>query len=295
MTKPFRALLLAAAAIAVAVPAVHAQPAITAMPAPEVVKPYVRQGVPLPGASVGDEQWERLFDQIMVRNVTVPVLYPVLPKPERANGRAVIVVPGGGYQFVSIDSEGFRVADALAADGFAVFVLKYRTLATPRETGAYMGAIAKLFDNLGNAKPADDPEAVNNLAAAVKLVHSDAAKFHVDPGKIGVIGFSAGSRTAIRLLEGKEEARLLENVALIYPPMTEPVTGGPRPPLFLAIAADDPLFRQGGLVLPDAWIKESPKLEFHLYAGGSHGFGMRPQGTTSDMWIGQYEAWLIRH
>jgi hypothetical protein len=52
---------------------------------------------------------------------------------------------------------------------------------------------------------------------------------------------------------------------------------------------------QGGLALPDAWIKESPKVEFHLYSGGSHGFGMRPQGTTSDLWISQYKAWLIRH
>ena len=74
----------------------------------------------------------------MVRNVTAPRLYPVLPRPERSNGRAVIIVPGGGYQFVSIDSEGFRVADALAADGYTTFVLKYRTLATSRDTAAYM-------------------------------------------------------------------------------------------------------------------------------------------------------------
>jgi len=74
--------------------------------------------------------------------------------------------------------------------------------------------------------------------------------------------------------------------------MTQTVTGGPRPPLFLAIAAHDPLFKQGGLKLVDNWLKESDAVEFHLYYGGEHGFGMMPKGTTSDRWIDQYIDWL---
>ena len=112
--------------------------------------------------------------------------------------------------------------------------------------------------------------------------------------QLDVIGFSAGSRTAIRFLEGKREATLISGVGLIYPPMTETVQPGPRPPLFLAIAADDPLFKQGGLGLVQNWLTESPKVEFHLYSGGSHGFGMRANGNTSDLWAGQYMAWLNR-
>ena len=77
--------------------------------------------------------------------------------------------------------------------------------------------------------------------------------------------------------------------------MTQIVKPGPRPPLFLAIAADDPLFKQGQLGLFDAWLKESDRIEFHLYSGGSHGFGMGIKGTTSDLWIDQYIAWLDRH
>ena len=96
----------------------------------------------------------------------------------------------------------------------------------------------------------------------------------------------------IRLLEQKKEAALLDHAALIYPPMTQTVTGGPRPPLFAAIAANDPLFKQGGLGLVDNWLKESPNVEFHLYASGDHGFGMFPRGTTSDHWIDQYLDWL---
>jgi acetyl esterase/lipase len=280
------------AALLVAAP-VAAQP-----PGPillETVRPATRPSLALGPAGRSEEQWERIFDQANVRNVVSPALYPVLPRPGKANGRAVIVVPGGGYRFVSIESEGFLVAEALAAQGYAAFVVKYRTLPTPRDQGPYLAEIGKLFGALGKAKLDDDPPAVDDLAAAIALVRRDAATWGIDPAHIGAIGFSAGSRTLIRLLEQKPEAKLLENAALLYPPMTETVRGGPRPPLFLAIAADDPLFVQGGLGLLQAWLGESRNTEFHLYQGGSHGFGMHARGTTSDLWIGQYLAWLDRH
>lgn len=265
------------------------------MPAPEEVGPVRRLSVPLGAPCTGAEQWERMFEQINVRNVTCPAVYPVLPKPGKANGKSVIVVPGGGYQFVSIEQEGFRVADALAAHGYSAFVVKYRTVETPREAGAYMAKMAQLFGNLGQRELEDNPPAVDDLAAAVRMVHGEAAKRGLDPAQIGVVGFSAGARTTIRLLEWRDEAKLAENVALIYPPMTQVVKGGPRPPLFLAIAVDDPLFRQGKLDLLSAWLAESEKTEFHLYSGGSHGFGMGIKGATSDLWIDQYIAWLDRH
>lgn len=287
--KTFKTLCAALSALALT-------PAAAQLPPPEPVLPVLRPAIPLsPGKCDGAEQWERMFEQTNVRNVTCPAVYPVLPKAGKANGKAVVVVPGGGYQFVSIEQEGFRVADALAARGYTAFVVKYRTIETPRDNGAFMAAMAKLFGNLGKGELADNPPAVDDLAAALRLVHDQAAQRGLDPGKIGVVGFSAGSRTSIRLLEWKDEARLAENVALIYPPMTQVVKGGPRPPLFLAIAADDPLFVQGRLALIDKWLAESPKAEFHLYSGGSHGFGMGIKGTTSDLWIDQYIAWLDRH
>ncbi|MCB2065014.1 MAG: dienelactone hydrolase family protein [Erythrobacter sp.] len=257
---------------------------------------------PMPGAqialpTVGDnvadtEQWNRVFGQVWVRNVSRPSLYPVLPMNGRGNGRAVIVVPGGGYAFVSIESEGFRVAERLAAQGYTAFVLKYRPRETARDANGFIAGLAADFGNLGRGELPDHPPAVDDLAAAVALVHGRAAEWRIDPEAIGVIGFSAGSRTTIRLLEQRPEAALLDHVALIYPPMTQTVGAGPRPDLFLAIAADDPLFRQGGLNLVEHWLEQSRAVEFHLYSGGSHGFGMRPQGTTSDLWIEQYLAWL---
>jgi acetyl esterase/lipase len=274
-----------------------ATPAFAQAPTPDMMKAVPvaapkATGIPLITDAPDTEQWERYFGQTMVRNVTRPALYPMLPKAGTSNGKAVIVVPGGGYQFVSMDSEGFRVGERLAAAGYTAFILKYRPMPTTRDPAAYMAALAAQFGNLGNGDLADYPPAVDDLAAAIRLVSTSGAKWKIDPAQIGVIGFSAGSRTAIRVIEQRPEAKLLRHNALIYPPMVNPVTGGPRPPLFLAIAVDDPLFRQGGLALVEAWLKESAKTEFHLYSGGSHGFGMRRIGTTSDHWIDQYLAWL---
>ncbi len=273
---------------------VRAQPDLSMLQA-DVVPAMAGEQILLPTvpADTPDtEQWNRMLDQVWARNVSRPSLYPVLPKNGRGNGRAVIVVPGGGYSFVSIESEGFWVAERLAAQGYTAFVLKYRPRATPVPTGEFVAMLAASFGDLGNRELPDYVPAVDDLAAAVSLVHDRAAEWSLDPDAIGVVGFSAGSRTAIRLLENHPEGALLDHVGLIYPPMTQTVAEGPRPDLFLAIAADDPLFRQGGLNLVEQWLAQSPAVEFHLYSGGSHGFGMRPQGTTSDLWIEQYLAWL---
>ena len=272
---------------------------LAAQPTPEMMKAVpvaapTKASIPLLANQPDTEQWEQFFGQTMVRNVTRPALYPVLPDAKNANGKAVIVVPGGGYQFVSIDSEGFRVADRLAAAGYTAFVLKYRPMTTDRDPAKYMANMAKQFGSLGKGELADHIPAVDDLSSALRLISVDAAKWNIDPAQIGVIGFSAGSRTAIRLIEGRPEAKLARHISLIYPPMTQTITGGPRPPLFMAIAVDDPLFKQGGLNMIDKWLKESDRTEFHLYSGGGHGFGMRQQDTTSVHWIEHYLNWLAK-
>ena len=276
--------------LATALP-VMAQPSLETMKAVPVAAP-TQASIPLVADQPDTEQWEQFFGQTMVRNVTRPAIYPVLPEAKNANGKSVIVVPGGGYQFVSMDSEGFRVAERLAAEGYTAFILKYRVMNTDRDPVQYMDNMRKAFGNLGKGELPDHVPAVADLASAIRLLSADAAKWNIDPAQIGVIGFSAGSRTAIRLIEGRPEANLARHISLIYPPMTQTITGGPRPPLFLAIAVDDPLFKQGGLNLVDKWLKESDRTEFHLYSGGGHGFGMRPQDTTSVHWIEQYLSWL---
>lgn len=270
---------------------VFAQSPPTAMTAVPIDAP-ARTSIPLIDDVADTEQWERYWGQNMVRNVTRPAIYPVLPSGTKRNGKAVIVIPGGGYDFVSIDSEGFGVANALANAGYTAFVLKYRPMRTPRDPDEYMQMIRAGFGKLGKEALPDHPPAVDDLAAAVRYITENAAEWQVDPSQVGAIGFSAGSRSVIRLIEQKEEADELQHASLIYPPTVQTVEGGPRPPLFLAIAVNDPLFTQGGLNMIDKWLEESENVEFHLYSGGSHGFGTRNLGTTSDHWIEQYLAWL---
>jgi acetyl esterase/lipase len=279
-------------ALVIAIPAA-AQPSPDMMKALPVASP-TQTSIPLLTNQPDHEQWEQYFGQTMVRNVSRPAIYPVLPDAKAANGKAVIVVPGGGYQFVSIDSEGFRVAERLAAAGYTAFIVKYRPMSTDRDPAKYMAKLAKSFGTLGKGELPDHAPAVDDLAAALRLVSADAAKWNIDSTQIGVIGFSAGSRTTIRLIEARPEAKLARHISLIYPPMTQTISGGPRPPLFMAIAVDDPLFKQGGLNMIDKWLKESDRTEFHLYSAGNHGFGMRPQGTTSDNWIDHYLSWLAK-
>jgi len=288
MRKTFAVLLACLTALAAA-PALAQMPAL---PPADTVPPVSGEQILLNDVPSGGETWTRVFGQVWARNVQRSTLYVVRPMNGRGNGKSVIVIPGGGYMFVSIDSEGFRVADRLAAQGYTAFVLKYRVNPTPPVPEGFMAEMAAKFGSLGKGELPDLPPAVDDLAAAVAVVSARAAEWKLDAKQIGAIGFSAGSRTLIRLLEQKKEAALLHHVGLIYPPMTQTVTGGPRPPLFLAIAAGDPLFRQGGLKLVDSWLKESDRLEFHLYYAGEHGFGMMPKGTTSDRWIDQYIDWL---
>ncbi|MCS6947344.1 MAG: ThuA domain-containing protein, partial [Steroidobacteraceae bacterium] len=241
-----------------------------------------------------DEQWEHFLGQRIIRNVRWPVLLPVRPPAGMANGAAVIVAPGGGYQFISIDNEGLPVARRLAEQGYTAFVLKYRTEATPRSPAEFLEAIRPRFGELGKKPLPDHWPAVADLAAAFARVRELAPTWQLDRSRVGVIGFSAGARAAIRLLEGPANDDVPSHIALIYPPMNQPVRAPRRPPLFLAIAADDPLFVHGKLALLDDWLTASTDVELHLYSQGGHGFGLRTQGTTSDRWFDQYLAWLGR-
>ena len=244
------------------------------------------------GGASDTEQWNRVFGQVWVRNVSRPSLYRVPPKNGRDKGRAVIIVPGGGYSFVSIEPEGFWVAERLAAQGYTAFVLKYRPKATPIAPDAFIRKLMAEWEGYSDDVGIDHPPAVDDLGAAISLVHARAGEWGLDAGKLGVIGFSAGALSTIRLLEQHEEAALVDNIGLIYPPISEEMAVKSRPDLFMAIATDDFLLHRGTLDWVWDWHAQKASVEFHLYSGGSHGFGMRPQGTTSDLWIDQYLAWL---
>lgn len=274
--------------------AAHAQPIPPMVPIDDLPVSQ-RLSIPLSNVSAEGEQWEYMWAQVMVRNTVSPSLYPVRPRAGKSNGKAVIIVPGGGYRLVSIESEGFKVADKLAAAGYTAFVLKYRVTPTPRDKAAYWQDLMSVFAGLGDSPLPDYQPAEDDMAAAITYVRDNAAEYAIRPDAIGAIGFSAGARTAIRILETSPTGAHVSHVALIYPPMDKSVEDGPRPPLFMAIAVDDPLFKQGKFNMVNDWLAQSENVEFHLYAGGAHGFGMHVKGTTSDLWIDQYIAWLNWH
>ena len=267
------------------------KPAFIVKP-PMPAEPPSREEVVLRKDALNEEQWQMFFNQRMVRNVTRPSVYPVLPAEGKSRGQAIIVVPGGGYNFISTENEGFSVADKLAEDGYHAFVLKYRTFSTPKDPEGFLKQTSKAFRNLGKGPLPNHPPAVDDLALAITHLRETCSDYGCDPNNIGVIGFSAGARTLIRVIENKAEAEHISHAALLYPPMTTKMTSGPRPPMFLAIAIDDPLFKQGNLNMLEHLLSETDDIEFHLYANGGHGFGTRKLNTTASDWYRHYTNWL---
>ena len=115
----------------------------------------------------------------------------------------------------------------------------------------------------------------------------------MDPDRIGMIGFSAGAALTMATALDKGEAKpaFLGN---IYGPLGAVDVPPDAPPLFAAIAADDPLFPFNvGLI--ENWRKANRPVEFHYYERGGHGFGMYPKETTSTGWFDAFVRWLGMH
>jgi len=237
-------------------------------------------------------------------------------RPARANGRAVVLIPGGAYWFVSFVNEGVDVARRLNEQGYTVFVLIYRL---PGE---------------GWRARADVP--LQDAQRAVRWVRSKAADYRVDPATIAVIGFSAGGHLAATLATGHRE-RLAPGidaidgldarphaVALIYPVITmrEPGTHGlsrqlllgerpstaaverrsaerhvdaTTPPLFQVHAIDDAAVPvQNSLEMLAAMRAAKRPVEAHLLQEGGHAFGVGRPDTPSAQWLALFDAWLRR-
>lgn len=251
--------------------------------------------------SEGDAQqevWTYTMSQKMVRNVTRPTLTPVLPRRGKGNGAAVLVIPGGGFQFVSMENEGWPIARWLADRGVAAFILKYRLEPTPDSEADFGRAMMARFAAPDRAA-APSPSVVKaadfaraDAQAALRLIRSRSVQWGVDTNRVGMLGFSAGAMaTLATTLADAPDARP-DFIAPIYGMMTA-VAPPPRPqPMFAAMAVDDPLFNKQGFGLIESWKQAGGSVEFHLYSGGSHGFGSRSMGTTSDLWFEQFMAWM---
>jgi len=270
-----------------------------------IAAPTQPNAIPLgpPHATDSDvaEAWHRQYGSVFVRNVDRATLTPFLPDPAKATGTAVIVAPGGGFRALSMQNEGWDVARALAERGVAAFVLKYRLQRTPDDLDGFAQSMQAMLSGPVPPHRVDPVASIPHLApqladarAAFTLVRSRATEWGVDPRRIGMVGFSAGAMLTLATTLAVEDADPAF-IGMIYGPLAAIEVPADAPPLFVAIAADDGLFADGGFGLVEAWRTARRQVEFHLYEQGGHGFGMYAKPTTSTRWFDAFADWMTMH
>lgn len=284
--------------------------AILALPAAGAAAPVIRE-VPAPSSGASEiplqpgakgtgapESWFLVDGVPVVRNVTAATITPFLPAAGKATGAAVVIAPGGAFIMLAMDHEGWALARSLQSQGVAAFVVKYRVAPTkPGQTG-FAEAIAGLA-----APPPPGPPAhlaplemaTDDVAEAVRLVRRRAGEWNIDPKRIGLLGFSAGALTSLNLVYRDDPETRPAFVAPIYGAMGPPAKSVPNmpPPLWAALAADDPLFGRSNFELLPAWRAKGGAVEFHLFEKGGHGFGYPgPNSASSGRWGDQFFWWL---
>ena len=228
-----------------------------------------------------------------VATVNNPSITPYLVRGAKAPTAAIIIAPGGGHQWLSIDMEGYDVAKYLSGHGVAAFVLKYR-----------------LAKEKGSTYTVEKDE-IGDMQRAIRLVKSRAAEWNIDPERVGVMGFSAGGQLAVMAAEGYHTSAVGSGgdavdqqsdkpafEVLMYPGGLTPEVIGKvskdMPPGFLLCGADD---RDAiSQMLPELFVamrKAGVSAELHEYAGVGHGFGLRlsQHGGVSD-WPNLLVQWM---
>jgi acetyl esterase/lipase len=265
--------------------------------------PAEPDAIPLGTGGVKDqpakESWFRQWGEPMARNVTTATLTPFLPDPAKANGAAVIVAPGGGFRWLSMNNEGWKVAKALADRGIAAFVLKYRLMPTPESLEGFKESMNQTFAAAGSGTGAasrprppnwDLSNQLEDAEAAYAMIVKRAKEWHVDTQRLGMIGFSAGAGLTMHSTLHSQTMKLAF-IGPIYGAMGAVEVPKDAPPLFAAIASDDFLFR-GEFGLIKSWYEAKRPVEFHLYQNGGHGFGLGYPDRTSNGWFPVFIHWL---
>ena len=269
----------------------------------------------LPVETVKERSKDLSFNDRYVFGIARPRMAVI--RPERPNGSAVLITPGGGYNWVVIDKEGYEMGRWLAGRGVTVFVLFYRL---PHD---------------GWASGPDTPLA--DAQRAVRLIRPRSIRYGVDPSRICAMGFSAGGHLCADLLT-RFEAKVYRPVdaadrlsarpdlaAPIYPviSMSLPTAhAGSRknligenaspereraysphanvpanaPPTFLVHAEDDGAVPvENTLLLRAALVAQKVPVETHLFADGGHGFGLRlARGKSVEGWEELFFSWAAK-
>jgi acetyl esterase/lipase len=223
-----------------------------------------------------------------ISEVTDPAFEVFLPDKSVRNGAAVIVCPGGGYNILAWDLEGTEIAAWLNKTGYAAFVLQYRV-------------------------PQKKDGALQDVQRAMRMIRKDAAKYGVDPERIGVMGFSAGgsltARTSTQFhkktyapVDKADSLSCRPSFAmLIYPAYLDEGPGlslTPElqiskdvPPIFIFQTADDQ-YGNSAIVMAQSLRNAKIPVELHLLPSGGHGYGLRSGNIAAETWPGLAEKWM---
>ncbi|HWG46384.1 MAG TPA: alpha/beta hydrolase [Gemmataceae bacterium] len=233
----------------------------------------------------------------ILSNVSKPTLTVFRPAKDKDTGAAVVICPGGAYSILAWDLEGEEVATWLNSIGVTGIVLKYRVPRRPDQA---------------KDKPPIGP--LQDAQRALSLVRGKAKEWHLDPKRIGILGFSAGGHLAAsastnfdkRAYESMDEIDKIscrpDFTVLVYPAYL--VTKDKKelnpeirvrkecPPTFFAHAGNDPIPADNSVQMYLALKDAGVSAELHVYATGGHGFGLRPTDKPCSKWPARCEDWL---
>ncbi|MDD2772244.1 MAG: alpha/beta hydrolase [Elusimicrobiales bacterium] len=279
----------------------HAQILIWPAAAPDAQPVAGPEAVAAVNKMVAGKPW------LWVNNVSQPTITVYSPKGKNT-GAAVVVFPGGGYDGLAIDLEGTEVCDWLTAKGISCILLKYRV---PR-SGPQWNAKCKC------QREPKAPTALEDAQRTVGLVRFHAAEWHINPHKIGVLGFSAGGHLVAAMsthfekrlypsvdAADKESCRPDFAVALypghlwtggntlkLNPDIAAHITSQ-TPPTFLLQAENDYVDNVNQSLVYYIGLKNAGvPVEMHLYAQGGHAFGLRRTTLPITQWPQLMETWL---
>ena len=244
-----------------------------------------------------------------ISGVVTPSITIFLPDADKATGTAVILCSGGGLMSHSWGTDVINMAQWLNERGIAAIGLKYRTRVMggaggPRMGGGGMSLSASVteFSKLtkSNANP-DTSEsgiknidnAINDALRAMEIVREHAAEWHINPNKIGYLGFSAGGGVGIGATVRADEAHRPAFMATIYgPSLIDVEVPQNAPKLFIATRGDHHNVAAGLVSLYFDWKKAGANAEMHLYDDGTGPFGPDDIGNTSGTWRESFYRWL---
>ncbi|WP_075602804.1 alpha/beta hydrolase [Saccharicrinis aurantiacus] len=254
-------------------------------------------------------------DILFIQKVQTPTIEAFIPSKQNANGRAVLIMPGGGYGGLAYDWEGTDIAKWLNSNGIAAFVLKYRL---PQSASVVTGHQAPLQD----------------AQRAMRWIRSNAPDYNVNVNKVGVIGFSAGGHLAssigthyeMPIYDRKDSIDALsarpDFMMLIYPviSMQDGVThkGSKKnllgknpspelveefsnelqvtndtPPTFMVHSADDKAVPvENSIRMYQALVKHKVSATMHLFPTGGHGYSLGLSREGAPHWTKLAEDWF---